>query len=277
MKWLCLIIVGFAVGCVSDDFNNMAESFSIPTPREAADMAERWDNPELCRRGIIYLANSPFGGAPSYLNQYRDFIGGKYVPPVTPIVRAASIKALARFGTGDDALIIEPWLSRNNTDSEQVRRAAAIALQRLHNTKVVFSLLRSLEDIDESPQVRSAVATALGQYPERKVFDGLIAALMSTNLSINLSAAQSLHNLTGQVFGTDWEEWYEWGELVKEENNNLFAFQLEYNYPTYQYIDRWWDKLIFWEYRIHEKPGIPAGLEDPSARTTYEEDVETSK
>lgn len=264
-------------GCVSDDFNNIAEGFSVPTPSQAAAMAAQWDNPESCRKGITYLANSQFGGAPIYLTQYRNYIGERYVPPITPIVRAVSIKALARFGNSEDALIITPWLSRKNTDSEQVRRAAANALQRLHNPVVVPSLLRSLEDSNESSQVRLAVATALGQYPESKVFYGLIAALRTNHLSINLSAAQSLHNLTGQVFGTDWDAWFEWGELIEETDQNLFDFGSVYMYPTYQHEERWWDKLLFWEYRIHEKPAVPAGLEDPTKRSTYEEEVETSQ
>ena len=150
---------------------------------------------------------------------YRDYV----VDDLDPLVKAASIKALARFGTPDDALIIVPWISRSNEESSQVRRAAATALQRLHNPSVVPTLLRSLRDQDEESQVRSSVATALGQYAENQVFTGLIAALQANDLSINFSAAQSLHSLTGQVFGTDWDAWYEWGAMVVETDQNVFC------------------------------------------------------
>ena len=266
MKFLLMCIILLLTSCVADDFNNMAEGFLPPTPREAAVMAADQYDPDVRRRGITLLANSPFGGSPEYLELYRDYI----IEDRDPLVRASAIKALARFGTPEDALIIAPWLSRSQTDSTQVRRAAAKGLQRLHNQQVVGVMLRSLRDIDEEGQVRANVATALGQYPENQVFVGLISALQTNALSINLSAAQSLHSLTGQVFGTDWEAWFEWGEFVITEDENLFAYQSVYEYPTYQHEARWWDQLVFWEYRIHESPAVPAGLK-PTAKSTYED------
>jgi hypothetical protein len=225
------------------------------------------------RTGITLLANSPFGGSPEYLKLYRDYV----IEDRDPLVRAASIKALARFGVPDDALLIAPWLNRSVEESAQVRRAAAIAMQRLHNPTVVPTLLRSLRDQDEESQVRASVATALGQYPENQVFTGLIAALQATDFAINLSAAQSLHSLTGQVFGTDWDAWYEWGAIVVETEQNVFASMSVYEYPTYQHEARWWDTLTFWEHRIHERPDAPAGLKEASTRTTYDEEDDESQ
>lgn len=259
--------------CVSDDFNNMAQGFAPITPPQAALMAVDQYDADVRRSGITLLANSPFGGAPKYLKLYRDYVA----KDLDPLVKAASIKALARFGTPDDALIIVLWLSRSNEESLQVRRAAATALQRLHNPSVVPTLLRSLRDQDEESQVRSSVATALGQYAENQVFTGLIAALQANDLSINLSAAQSLHSLTGQVFGTDWDAWYEWGAMVVETDQNVFASKSVYEYPTYQHEARWWDTLTFWEHRIHERPDAPAGLKEASTRSTYDDEVDLSQ
>lgn len=256
--------------CVSDDFNNLAEGFSPPSPRQAALMAVDQYNADDRRTGITLLSTSSFGGAPDYLEMYRDYV----IKDRDPLVRAASMKALARFGTPEDALLIFPWLNRSNEESSQVRRAASIALQRLHNASVVPALLRSLRDQDEENQVRASVATALGQYPENQVFIGLVASLQANDLSINLSAAQSLHTLTGQVFGTDWDAWYEWGELAVELDQNIFASKSVYEYPTYQHVSRWWDDLTFWEHRIHEQPDAPAGLKEASTLSTYDDEVD---
>tara|TARA_X000000368_G_scaffold368970_1_gene317263 strand:- start:320 stop:778 length:459 start_codon:yes stop_codon:yes gene_type:complete len=152
-----------------------------------------------------------------------------------------------------------------------------MSLQRLHNPEVVASMLRALRDQDEENQVRASVATALGQYPENQVFLGLIAALQANDLAINLSAADSLHILTGQVFGTDWDAWFEWRELVLDNDGDLFANMSTYEYPTYQHEERWYDRLTFWEHRIHEKPSIPSGLREESRRSTYEEETETEQ
>ena len=269
MKWFSLILVTMVAGCVSDDFNNLADGFNPPTPREAALLSVDQYNPDNRRRGLTLLANSPFGGAPEYLAMYRDYVN----EDPDPLVRAAAIKALARFGDSNDAMVIMPWLNRGKTKSTQVRRAAAQALQRLHNPQVVPSLLRSLRDPDEEIHVREAIATALGQYPENQVFVGLIAALQANDLSINLSAAQSLHILTRQVFGTDWDVWYEWGVLVVDMEQDLFAAQSVYEYPTYQHQARWWDKITFWEHRIHERPDVPAGLKEATKRSTYDDET----
>tara|TARA_B100000959_G_scaffold278027_1_gene335602 strand:- start:862 stop:1680 length:819 start_codon:yes stop_codon:yes gene_type:complete len=272
MKYYLLILNVFIAGCVSDDFNNMANGFTPITPTQAAVMALDQHNPDERRRGLTLLANSPFGGAPDYLTLYRDYIEEDR----DPLVRATAIKALARFGNSEDALIIMPWLSYATSKSTQVRRASANALQRLHNPSVVLELLRSLRNRDEDSQVRNAAATALGQYPQPQVFKGLIEGLQSNDLSINLASAQSLHVLTGQVFGTDWDAWYEWGELTVDAGQNLFAYQSDYEYPTYQHEARWWDHLIFWEYRINERPDLPAGLKEEKTKSTYD-DVDSSQ
>ncbi len=262
----CLVLNG----CVSDDFNNMAEGFTPITPHQAAVMAIDQYNSDERRTGITLLANSTFGGDPDYLAMYRDYVAEDR----DPLVRAASIKALARFGNSEDALLIAPWLSRDE-ESAQVRRSAAAALQRLHNPSVVPALLRSLRNQDEESQVRASVATALGQYPENQVFTGLIVSLQANDLSINLSAAQSLHCLTGQVFGTDWDAWYEWGAMIVETDGNIFEGKSVYEYPTYQHVASWWDNIIFWERRIHEKPDVPTGLKEASKRKTYGDNTDT--
>ena len=273
MKWISAIALLLCSGCIVDDFNDMGEGFIPISPRDAALMAVDQYNPDHRRQGITLLANSNFGGAPEYLAMYRDYVAEDR----DPLVRAAAMKALARFGSGDDAKLIAMWLSRTNTQSTQVRRAAAIALQRLHNTAVVPILLRSLSDSDEENQVRTAVATALGQYPENQVFVGLIAALQANDLAINKAASESLCILTGQVFGTDWDAWYEWGQRVVDTNTALFAAKSEFQYPTYRYESRWWDSIVFWDNKINERPDVPAGLKEQTRKTTYDDGTDPSK
>lgn len=273
MKWLSVFLLLFCSSCIVDDFNDMGEAFRPTSPREAALLAVDQYNPDNRRQGITLLANSNFGGLPEYLALYRDYIAEDR----DPLVRAAAIKAVARFGVSDDAKLIAMWLSRTSTESVQVRRAAATALQRVHSKSVVPVLLRSLADSDEESHVRSAVATALGQYPENQVFVGLIAALQSNDLSINKAASESLSTLTGQVFGTDWDAWYEWGQQVVDSNSALFAAQSEFQYPTYRYEKQWWDSVVFWNNKTNERPDIPIGLKEKTRKTTYENEADTSK
>ncbi len=265
---LMTVCVALLAGCVAEDFNAISDSFSPPTPGEAARMASNRYDADERREGLTLLANAPFGGTPTYVEYYRMYV----VEEHDPLVRAAAIKALGRFGAPEDAIIIIPWLSRVTSESVQVRREAALALQRLHNPTVVPDLLRSLADEGEEGGVRSPVATALGQYPEGRVLSGLMLALQANKLSINLSAAESLHLLTGQSFGIDGYAWVDWYSLQAKGGINPFTGQLAYQYPTYQRQERWWDKLAFWEQRPRERPGVPAGLRESTRRKTWDEE-----
>ena len=129
MKLIALLLFLLLPCCVADDFNNLANGFAPLTPHDAAIMASNQYDSNSRREGITLLSNSPFGGAPEYLRLYRDYIKNDH----DPLVRASAIKALARFGTSEDAMLIVPWLDMSATQSIQVRRAAGRALQRLHN------------------------------------------------------------------------------------------------------------------------------------------------
>ena len=253
--------------CVTDDFNDLAKGFAPFTPNQAALMASDQYSPDERREGITLLANSPFGGGPPYVSMYRDYV----IEDGDPLVRAAAIKALARYAKVSDAELIVPWLRRDGSESIQVRREAAIALQRIHNPVVVGDLLRSLGDEDEDPTVRVFSAIALGHYPEDRVLLGLISSLDANELTINLASAQSLHILTGQVFGIDQYAWFSWYKEVHDGSTSPFEAMTFFQYPTFKYEIRWYDRYVFWEHRNEEKPNVPVGLDDPNRRSTYDD------
>ncbi|MBC8203827.1 MAG: HEAT repeat domain-containing protein [Planctomycetes bacterium] len=262
-----LSLLLFLGGCVTDDFNDLAKGFAPVTPNQAAMMASDQHSPDERREGITLLANSPFGGGPPYVSMYRDYV----IEDGDPLVRAAAIKALARYAEVTDAELIAPWLRSDGSESIQVRREAAVALQRIHNPIVVGDLLRSLGDENEDSTVRAFCATALGHYPEDRVLLGLISSLDANELTINLASSESLHILTGQVFGTDQYAWFEWYRATHDANNNPFEAMTFFQYPTFKYETRWYDRFVFWEHRNEEKPDVPVGLEDPTRRSTYDD------
>jgi len=262
----------FLTSCITDDFNDLAKGFSPVTPKQAALMASDQHSPDERREGITLLANSPFGGAEPYVSMYRDYV----VADGDALVRAAAIKALARYAEVEDALLIAPWLQRRGSNSVQVRREAALALQRIHNQSVVSNLLISLGDVQEEAPVRAYCATALGQYPEDRVIVGLISSLDANELSVNIAAGESLHTLTGQKFDIDRYAWFAWYKSERSNAKDIFKGMTYFEYPTYEHEPRWWDRLVFWEQRNEEKPSVPVGLEDPTRRSTYD-DTSTSK
>jgi hypothetical protein len=255
--------------CVFDDFNDLGETFAPKTPTQAATDALNPYNPDLRREGVVLLSNAPFGGADVYLDMYRNYVEHE----TDPLVRAASIAALGRHGTPEDAVLIAPWMSPEVTESQNVRWVAAKALQRLHNAEVVEPLIEVLiNSADNVGETKAAAAVALGQYPEDRVFQSLMVALDDRRLSVNVDAAQSLATLTGQGFGMDRIAWQRWYDGLSDKST-LFAGRQDYFYPTYDRDKLWFEYITFWIQRSYETPSQPAGLRSTSGeRRTWDDD-----
>ncbi len=255
-------VAASAAGCetLSQDMRDLGSALIPLSPGEAARLAVDPHDPDARFKGTVAISNSPFGGEPVYLTLYRDRV--KYED--NPLVRSASIAALGRFGTPEDAPAIASCLA---DEHPQVRWEAAKSLQRLHDPAVVPVLLRVLRDNRQDPEVRYAAAIALGQYPEDRVFQGLVGALGAVELSVNLAALRSLSTLSGQDHGLDPRAWLAWYGGTREP----FAGGREYLYPTYRRDESWLEKLAFWSSPSFEQPGSPAGLAPRSQRRTYQE------
>jgi hypothetical protein len=243
-------------GCdsASSDWANFTQSFSPPTPGEAARWAVDPYDSENQRRGVVLLANAPWGGSPAYLAIYRDYLRERK----DPLVEAAAIEALGRHGEAADAELIAAQLKDT---SVQVRMAAAKALQRLHSPSVTAPMCSRLIDESEETSVRVELAIALGQYPSDDVFQALAASLDARELAVNLAALDSLQLLTRQDFGLDRPLWLSWYRSTK----TPFRRELQYLYPTYQRSKGFWDYVVFWSPLVFEKPGVPAGMKEPDA------------
>jgi hypothetical protein len=257
-----------ASGCetVSEDLSDFANSFSSVSPGEAARMAADLNDADRRRQGVLLLSNAPWGGADAYLKLYRDYA----VSDGDPIVRAVSVRALARHGQPSDA----PAVASNLThESGQVRWEAAKGLQRLHATEVVGDMLRVLRNEQEEARIRAAIACGLAQYPEDRVFHALIGALDAEELSVNVASQRALVTLTGGDLGLDARVWLEWYNRTLA-NGDPFAGRQEYLYPTYQRDNTFLETMIFWSSNTYEEPAPPAGLHPADRRTTYQDDAE---
>jgi len=257
---LGLASLGLA-GCdtISSDLSQLSESFSQPTPVEAARWAADPNDRENARRGTVLLANAPWGGAEAYIKLYRLYAA----EAPDPLVRAAAIQALGRHGGETDAQLVAKNLA---SPFRQVKLASAKALQRLHDPAVADMLWPRLVDDAEDPDVRTELAIALGQYPTPAVFNALVAALSQRELAVNLAANDSLRSLTGQSIGTDEEAWIAYRAGAREP----FLAEPVYLYPTFTRDLGFWDYAIFWAPVSFETPDIPIGMKVLGARRTEE-------
>jgi len=265
LLYCAFVMCVFSSGCstIGDDIDSFTSGIMSTTPREAVEMMIDPHDPDRRRRGTVLISNSPFGGVDEYLSMYRDKIRHER----NPLALAAAIAALGRHGQTDDAILIAVLLEHENV---QVRWEAAKSLQRIHNPIAVPPLLRTLAKDDEHSDARVAAAIALGQYPEDRVFQGLISALDIRELAINLAADQSLNTLTNQSFGLIVSDWYKWYGSA----DDPFADRKEYLYPTYQRDETWIERLTFWSNQSFEQPAPPVGSQSEAKRKTYQDDDE---
>jgi hypothetical protein len=245
-----------SVGCdtASSDWANFTQTFSPPTPGEAARWAFDPYDSENQRRGITLLGGTDWANTESYLALYRDSVRERR----DPLVKAAAIDALSRHGEPSDAEIFAQCLKDK---SPQVRLAAAKGLQRIHNPVVTSAMCSRLIDEGEEASVRTELAIALGQYPSDDVFQALAASLDARELSVNLAALDSLHLLTRQDFGLDRPLWLSWYRSTK----TPFRKELRYLFPTFQRSKGFWDYVVFWSPLVFERPGVPVGMNEPAS------------
>jgi len=227
--------------------------FSPPDPAQAARWAADPYDPDKRQRGTLLLATAPWGGEPAYLDFYRAAATDE-----DAAVRGVAMMALGRHGGPTDA----PLLIAGLSDPEPVvRRSAARAMQRIHNPSVIPSLLRAAnESREEDPETRAAAATALGQYADGQVIQGLIAALRDRRLLVNQAARDSLILLTGQDLGVDPGAWLQW----TRQSDDLFAGRGRYVYPVYRRAPFFWEQFIPWMRPPNETASVPVGMTPPT-------------
>jgi hypothetical protein len=228
-----------------------------PAPVEYTRMAMDPYDANARYVGTAALAGAYFTDEPAYLALFEDNARDS-----DPSVRAAAMRGLANHGEPRHALVLAGGLK--DVD-KQVRLEAARGLQRLHNPAVVDALLGTLRPFDAraaasggepEAEVRAEAATALGQYAQSKVLEGLIAGLRDENLSVNRAALWSLRVLTGNDFGLDHAAWVGW----RSESVSPFAGQSVYTYPVFSRSRSLVEYLPFVPPPPNEVPAPPAGM-----------------
>lgn len=265
----CALALGAALGgCSAFSSANrqqMAEANSVlapimkrTSPAEAASWAADPYDADKRARGMNLLMNAPWGGEQVYLDLYRQRITDESTP-----VRAVAARALALHGTPADVERIVPLLKE---DQPLVRLEATRALQRLHNPVAVGPLIERLQpDKESEPEIRAEAASALGQYPESRVLQALIAAVADTSLLVNTEALSSLRTLTGnEELGMDRKAWVQWAK----ETDKPFAHQQPYIYPVFWREKRWIDHIPFMPAVPNEQASTPVGFTMDSAAGT---------
>ena len=262
----CLSVLALGLGAcrtgstgAQNDTRSVLSVFAQPTPRDAAMMAVDEFNPDNRRRGLSMLANAQFGGEDVYIELYEAALRDG-----DPAVRGVAVRALGTHGGPRHVGLIVEQLE---DPSPLLRWEAATALQRLHEPRAAIPALLGAADDRREPDadVRAAAVTAMGQYADRRVLDGLIGALDDPSLLVNHAARGSLWVLTGQDFGDRVPEWIEWLAAAEDP----FEGRGPYRYPVFTRDRRFVEWIIPFMEPPNEVSAAPAGMSfsdsDPSA------------
>lgn len=249
----CLSALG--LGCTTSQKGPNADSildvWTPPSPVEAAQWAGDPYDADKRQRGMLLLANAPFGGERVYVQLYRARLVDE-----DPAVRGVAVRALALHGQPEDAPVIAERLEGDPDDV--VRRESGRALQRIHNPAVVDKLILALDPRREpDTDARANAARALGQYAQPRVVQSLIGALNDSRLAVNDGALESLRVLTGQDFGVDAKAWLRWSGGA----GDLFAQRGEYVYPVFHRDPTIVEYLVpFWRPPNEQSNQRPVGM-----------------
>jgi len=231
--------------------NSLLEVLNPQTsPTEAAEMATDPYSAENRYKGITLLSSADFGGLPVYLELYTDGLNDDDAS-----VRGAAVRAIGHHGDPEHApLIIEAL----QDEDDFVRLEAARGMQRIHSIDAVDSLLKLIDENNESNMdIRAACANALGQYREKRVVLGLMGALGDSRLGVNNRVQHALMILTGQNFGIDRNAWFDWYNGTID----IFAGAQPYTYPVFNRKKKIIEYMPFVPPPPNETPGTPVGMD----------------
>jgi HEAT repeat protein len=206
-KWIPLLLL-VCCGCqqmrgIGDFGRNVVGRFTGNTPLRSALRMEASDLPDERRQGINMLADRDFGRRPPYTDRYLQ------IAQLDPnhLVRATAIRALNR-SRDDRATAV--FIKAMEDVNPLVRQEAAKALANIPDPAAVPALLRSVNNPQESRDVRIAAADALKHYRSLEVARALVGTLGGREFGVAWQSRRSLVRLTGQDLRYNETEWLQY-------------------------------------------------------------------
>jgi hypothetical protein len=190
-------VLPLQAGWLVDD---LADKVSGTAGRLGHMMADKTD-PDIRRKGIMGLADRPWGETPTYTRAYAAIAGDD---KEDYLVRASAIRAINR---SRDPVYRPLFVSNLNDSNEVVRLEACKALNRMPDPAAVPTLIKLVARQEESKDVRIAAAEALRHYKKLEVARSLISLLGERDFGIAWQAHHSLRDLTRKDLGYDEGAW----------------------------------------------------------------------
>jgi len=158
---------------------------------------------DLRREGVLMLGE----GEASGWQATPEILSIMALGDTEPQVRAAAVGVLVRIGEKER---LPDVLAKASQDNSALVRLESVAGLSGGGDDSSMNLLLNLLNRDMESEIRSRAAEALGNFPNRRAVQALIAALDDDDFGVIYQAEQSLRKLTGQDFADDAGRWNEW-------------------------------------------------------------------
>ncbi len=164
---------------------------------------------DLRREGVLMLGEGEAAG----WKATPEILAIMAIGDTEPQVRAASVGVLFRIGEKER---LPDVLAKASQDVSALVRLESVAGLSQGGDDSSRNLLLNLLNRDTESEIRGRAAEALGNYPNRRAVQALIAALDDDDFGVIYHAQQSLRKLTGKDFADDARLWNEWFISTKE-------------------------------------------------------------
>ncbi len=185
---------------IGDFFSRAWNLLTGHTPFDAAKAMIDPNSADRRREAVVYFADREYGRKAPYVDYYAEMARSD----LDPTVKAMAIRALNRARARQHSQIYIPSLKDTN---EQVRLEAVKALANMPDDAAADALVRVLNNVEESTDVRVAAADALRGYKNVQVAQALARALMDRQFGVAWQARKSLKLMTGKDYRYDQAGW----------------------------------------------------------------------
>jgi HEAT repeat protein len=161
-----------------------------------------------------------------------------------------------------DRRFVEPLLTTLSGGPLTHRHAAASALAELADTPILLRLRSLVEDDRADPAVRQLALWTMGRCGRRQAMVVLLDQLSSEDEAIRKGAADALAELTGQIYGVDIAAWRSWWQQHQNISNEQWLEErLAYQASRARRLEGELERAKVQVLRLHQQlySRLPAG------------------
>jgi len=174
----------------------------VPSPFPERERTS-YPTPPKRMAALEQLAETAAEKSPAEREQVTSQLAAQVQVEKDPLIRRQLLRTMAAYETDTSGIVLRAALN----DPDAVTRVIACQLAAERKDQLAVTELAALVQSDTSVDVRIAAARALGRFEDARIVPSLGAALNDRDPALQLAAIDSLRATTGEDFGNDVVAW----------------------------------------------------------------------